>query len=144
MARRFCVFIALLAWTVCSMAADAPSLQVQNAWVRQVPGLDVAAAYLTLHNAGAQPLTIVRITSPEATGAMIHETTLVGGVSQMRPEPSVLVPPGQSVTLAPGGRHVMLTGVKPLQVGQHVHLVLQLADGKAVQADALVRPLSAP
>ena len=65
--------------------AQAGALSAQEAWIRAVPGSDVAAAYLTLHNAGTQPVVVVGVRSPAAGMAMIHETALVNGKSTMRP-----------------------------------------------------------
>ena len=124
--------------------AAAPSLIVQNAWVRQVPGSDVAAAYLTLRNPTKQPISIVGVESSLATHAMIHETRTESGQSQMRPHEQLVVPPGQTVKLEPGGLHVMLHGItRPAAVGQSVPLSLLLADGTKVQFAAIVRPLTA-
>jgi copper(I)-binding protein len=140
--RRSFVFIGLLTWAL-GFASDGPLLVVQDAWVRQVSGSDVAAIYLTLRNPGTRPVTVVGIECPAAQSAMIHETKVEGGQSQMRPESQLLVQPGQTVILAPGGRHVMLMGVKPLMVGQIVPMVLTLGDGTRVHVDAHVRPLTA-
>jgi periplasmic copper chaperone A len=129
---------------VCLMArAGAAPLLIEDAWVRQVPGSDVAAAYLTLRNTGATPVSVTGIESPLAGSAMIHETKVEGGMSRMRPQSTLVVPPGQTVKLAPGGMHIMLMDVRPLTVGQSVPLVLKLADGTRVRVDAQVRPLTA-
>jgi copper(I)-binding protein len=128
----------------CCVMAAAPALIVQDAWVRQVPGSDVAAAYLTLRNPTKQPISIVGVESPLASHAMIHETRTDSGQSRMRPHEQLVVPPGKTVKLEPGGLHVMLHGVtRPAAVGQSVALVLLLADGNKVQVAATVRPLTA-
>jgi len=124
--------------------AAVPSLIVQDAWVRQVPGSDVAAAYLTLRNPTQQPISIIGVESSLASHAMIHETRTASGQSQMRPHEQLVVPPGRTVKLQPGGLHVMLHGItRPAAVGQSVPLLLLLADGTKVQVAAIVRPLTA-
>jgi len=133
-----------MALIACCVMAETPALIVQNAWVREVPGSDVAAAYLTLRNPTTQPISIVGVESPLASHAMIHETRTEGGQSRMRPHERLVVPPGQTVKLEPGGMHVMLHGItRPTAVGQSVPLVLLLADGTKVQVAAVVRPLTA-
>jgi len=130
-------------------AAPAPAahesvLVAQSAWIRTTPGSDVAAAYLTLRNPTAHPVTVTGVQSPIAGNAMIHETTAQGGVSRMRAHERVTLAPGEVVKLEPGGLHVMLHGLtQPLVAGQSVVLVLLLADGGRVQVLATVRPLSA-
>ena len=140
-ARLYAVLMALVA---SSVVAQTPALIVLDAWTRQVPGSDVAAAYLTLRNPTKQPVTIVSIESPLAEHAMIHETKTVGGQSQMRPHEQLVIAPGQTVKFEPGGLHVMLMGLaQPVAVGKSFPLVLLLADGTKVQVAAVVRPLSA-
>jgi periplasmic copper chaperone A len=124
--------------------APAPALSVENAWVRATPGVDVAAAYMTLHNGGNSPLVVVAVRSPLAAAAMIHETRTVRGESTMRPHERLLIAAGASVVLAPGGLHVMLQGLAhPLAVGEQVPLELLLAGGGRVTVSARVRPLNA-
>jgi len=127
----------------CVMAQPS-ALIVKDAWVREVPGSDVAAVYLTLRNPSTQPISIVGVESSVASHAMIHETKTESGQSRMRPHEQLLVPPGRTVKLEPGGLHVMLHGVtQPTPVGQSVPLSLVLADGHKVQVAAVVRPLNA-
>jgi copper(I)-binding protein len=124
--------------------AQAPPLVAQNAWVRATPGADVAAAYLTLRNVSSQAVTVTGVESPIAGHAMIHETTVQGGQSRMRPHEQLVVAPGTTVKFEPGGLHVMLHDLKqPLTVGQNVPLLITMAGGGTLQVTAAVRPLSA-
>ena len=144
------------AWVACSVVTfalphahaaqqDAESpLIATDAWVRVTPGTDVAAAYFTLRNVSKKPVTLIAIDSSIATMVMIHETKTEGGISRMRPHESLVIPPGKSVKLEPGGLHVMLHGVShSLAPGASVPLVLRLANGTSLQIVALVRPLNA-
>jgi periplasmic copper chaperone A len=120
------------------------ALVAQNAWVRTTPGADVAAAYLTLRNVSTSAVTVTGVESPSAAHAMIHETKVEGGQSKMRPHEQLVVAPGATLKLEPGGLHVMLHDLKqPLTVGQTVPLVFLLAGGGSVQVTAAVRPLGA-
>jgi periplasmic copper chaperone A len=123
---------------------SAKPLVVLDAWVRATPGADIAAAYMTLRNAGAAPITVTGVESPMAGHAMIHETKVESGQSKMRPHEQLVVAPGATVKLEPGGLHVMMHDLKrPLIVGEKVPLVIQLSGGGTVQTTATVRPLSA-
>jgi copper(I)-binding protein len=108
--RPLAYLFLLLAAALPAAQAGAPEITVTDAWVRAVPGSAVAAAYFTASNTGAHPVTIVGIRSPVAAAAMIHETTLVGTQSMMRPHQQLTLAAGQSVHLSPGGMHVMLNG----------------------------------
>jgi copper(I)-binding protein len=124
--------------------AQASPLIVQNAWMRAVPGSDTASVYLVLRNTSVEPVIVIGVRSPAASHVMIHETSTVGGQSRMRMHEKLVIGPGQSVALVPGGLHVMLSGMKksPL-IGQTVPLILLLANGGTVQVAAIVRPLDA-
>jgi periplasmic copper chaperone A len=122
--------------------AAPPALSAQDAWIRATPGVDVAAAYLTLHNAGTQPVVVSAVRSVDAAAAMIHQTTIANGQSTMRPH-ELRLAPGETVRLAPGGVHIMLQGLKrPLAAGDEVPLVLLLQDGASLAVMARVRALT--
>jgi periplasmic copper chaperone A len=128
----------------CCALAQAPSVTVTDAWVRATPGSDVAAVYLTVRNATGSPVTVTGVESPVAD-AMIHESTVEGGVSRMRPQGAIIIAPGQILQFAPGGLHVMLHGLKhPLSPGDSVPVVLRLKSGGSLSFQARVRPLNAP
>lgn len=123
-------------------AAAPPTLTAQDAWIRATPGVDVAAAYLTLRNSGSQPVLVTGVRSPAAESAMIHQTTLINGESTMRPHESLRIAPGETVRFAPGGLHIMLHGLKrPLAVGEEVPVTVLFEGGGSVTALARVRPL---
>jgi copper(I)-binding protein len=127
-----------------SALADS-NLVMAGAWIRQPPpGTDVAAVYLSLENAGRNPVTLTGVECPLASMAMLHRSTETGGQSQMRPLNSVSLAPGESMAFKPGGRHIMLHGLAhPLQVGERVPLVLVFTGGLRLHVTALVRPLGA-
>jgi len=138
--------LAMTALTVLQARAEPPvqsELAVRDAWIRQPPpGTQVAAAYLTLSNLSSHRLTVSGFDSPVAEAAMLHSTQLVSGQSRMRPQATLALTAGETVVLKPGGLHVMLHGLKQALVpGQHVPLVISLADGRTLTVSALVRPI---
>ena len=140
---RSAACLALLALLPAFTTAAAPStLTAQDAWVRAAPGVDVAAAYLTLHNAGTQPVVVSGVSSPAAGAVMSHETTLVNGRSTMRVHEPLRVAAGETVRFAPEGLHIMLHMLKrPLAAGDEVPLVLLLEGGGSLTVMARVRAL---
>jgi len=122
---------------------SAAHVLVENAWIPQPPpGAEVAAAYFTLRNAGRDPAVLVGIDCPLAAAAMLHESSIVAGESRMRMIDRLTIPPEHTVTLKPGGLHVMLHEISSsLAVGQEVPLVLHFAGGKDLRVEARVRPL---
>jgi periplasmic copper chaperone A len=141
---RYTAALSALAMLVSVAVAQTGSLVATDAWIRVTPGTDLAAAYLSLKNVGANAVTVIGIQSPVAGHSMIHETRLQGTLSSMRPREQVVVPPGSTVKFEPGGLHVMLHDLKsPLTIGQTVPLTISIAGGTTVQVYAKVRPLSA-
>ena len=123
-------------------AAQPPVLTVHDAWVRATPGVDVAGAYLTLHNGGTQTVVVSGVRSPAAGAAMIHETTIANGQASMRAHEPLRIAPGETVRFAPGGLHIMLHALKrPLAAGDEVPLVLLLEGGGSLTVQARVRAL---
>ena len=60
----------------------------------------------------------------------------------MRAAPSVTIPADSTVTFAPGGYHVMLTGLKqPLVAGQSFPLTVSFAHAAPVTVEVKVQPL---
>jgi hypothetical protein len=124
--------------------AQSPALSAQDAWIRATPGVDVAAAYLTLHNGGTQPVVVIGVRSPAAAQAMIHESSLVNGQSTMRAREHLRIAAGETLRLAPGALHIMLHGLtRTLAPEDEIPLVLLLEGGGTLSVTARVRPLDA-
>ena len=90
------------------------SIQITQPWARATPkGASSGAAYMTLTNTGTAS---VRLDCDRAScGQMqIHEMSMTGGVMRMRPvEGGLQIKPGETITLKPGGFHVMLVDLSP-------------------------------
>jgi hypothetical protein len=126
-----------------SAAAQTGQLTVDNAWARATPGKsETGAAYVTIRSPTADRL--VAASTPVAKKAELHTMTMSGMVMKMRPVAGVDVPAGQTVTLAPGGLHVMLMGLKqPLHAGQSFPLTLTFAKAGARTVDVAVETVGA-
>jgi copper(I)-binding protein len=98
-----------------------------------------AAGYLTIVSSSDQPDALVSASSPVAGSVEIHEsTTDAGGMMGMHPVDRIEVPAGGTVTLQPGGFHLMLMGLtQQLELGSTVELdlVFERAGTVVVQAD---------
>ena len=118
--------LALVAGLVVTSAALAQpaQLEVTDAWARATPGkAENGAAYVTIESPTADRL--VSASSPVAKKAELHTMSMQGMVMKMRPIAGLDVPPGQSLTLKPGGEHIMLMGLnQPLHEGQSFPLTL--------------------
>ena len=121
--RMLHAVVALLACLATPAGAGGP-VQVLDPWVRATaPGQKVAGAYMELR--GAEAAALVSASSPVAGTVELHTMRMEGDVMKMRAMERIDLPAGQSVKLAPGGLHLMLTDLKqPLKKGDTVPLTL--------------------
>jgi len=118
--------IALLAFSPISAAAG-DEIGIRQAWSRATPkGAQVAAGYLTIENHGASPDRLISAATTAAAKVDIHEMAMAGSVMTMRPvDGGLVIPPGGSVTLAPGGSHLMFIGLTaPFSEGSRIAAAL--------------------
>jgi protein SCO1/2 len=117
------------------------ALVISNAVVAQPASTDEAAAYLTFRNDTSQDDSLVAIASDIAVRAEVHETMGEGAMRHMMAVPTLVLPSGSEVRLAPGGKHVMLLQLrKTLVAGDTVSLYLSLARGRSAHVRAPVVP----
>jgi periplasmic copper chaperone A len=137
-------FFAVVSWSGIACAAGA-DVAVTNAWVRAtVPGQPVAAAYMDIRASKAMKL--VGVSSPVAERGEIHEMKDEDGMMKMRAVQAVDLPAGKTISLAPGGLHVMLFGLsEPLTDGRKVTLTLKLRRASGATFSHVIEvPVKAP
>jgi copper(I)-binding protein len=103
------------------------ALQIDQPWARATPASAPAGGgFLKITNTGTTPDRLVSASSPAAEMVQVHEMKMDGNVMRMREvEKGLEIPPGGSVTLAPGGYHLMMMGLKgPLKQGTDVPVTL--------------------
>jgi hypothetical protein len=106
-----------------AVKAEPRSIAVENAWTRATPkGAQVAAGYLTIKNDGAEPDRLVSASAGFAGKVEMHRSSMVDGMMKMRPAAEgIEIPPGSTVTLGPGGYHLMFMELAgPLNAGDTV------------------------
>jgi len=103
-------------------------LTIADAWVRLAPpNAPVMAGYLTMSNAGVDPVLVTGGSSDAFERVELHDMTHEDGVMKMRKLDQIEVKVGDAVALAPGGMHLMLIGPKrAFAVGDSVDVSLQL------------------
>ena len=136
--RRWAALAALLLAS-CHSEGSPPKIEVEDAWARAtLPGQASSAAYLTVANAGGGDR-LLAVSSPSAA-ASLHSTSMDNGVMRMRPVERLDVPAQSTVSLEPGGTHVMLTGLKqPLAEGSTIELDLRFEKSGERRVAAEVR-----
>lgn len=134
----------LLPLLLCAMTGSASAgclPQIHDGWIRMLPGgMPMMAGFANIVNPCAKPMTIVKASSVAFADTSLHETTVVNGVSRMRPVPELRIAPGAIATLKAGGMHLMLMEpTAPLKAGRHVTIQFQLQDGRMVSGDFELR-----
>jgi len=120
-------------WLGLAGAAGAQPVSVSDAWVRAtVAGQTATGAFMTL--SAQQTSQLIRVSSPLAGVAEIHEMKMEKDVMKMAALPTGLaLPAGKAVELKPGGYHIMLMDLKaPLSADATVPLTLTFQDAKGV------------
>ena len=116
---------------------DGGQVGISGASVRlpAVPGRP-GAAYLTIRN-GGEARVLKSVSTAKAERAEIHESKMEGGVMRMGKLDGLPLPAGATVSLAPGGMHIMLFGLDPaLKAGDTIPLDLEFADGTTMRVQA--------
>ena len=129
-----CLFTLLIA---CS--AQAPSIEAKNAYiVEPLGGRDVALGGLEITALG-ENIEVLRASSPMAERIEIHTTlTTQSGRSQMRRLEGLTIEANETVTLGPGGVHLMVFGFDPERVsGDVVDITLHYQQGDAKQSQTI-------
>jgi copper(I)-binding protein len=139
----------------------AAAIEVTDAWARTSPAVaDAGAAYMVLTNRGDVDDALVSASVADTVAATVelHETRAAGGMGgdmgggggmggsstttpmmEMVPVDRIDVPAGESVSLEPGGLHIMLLGlVEPLTAGDELELTLTFEVAGDVVATVVV------
>lgn len=103
-----------------------------DAWMNPTAtGQTVGAGYLTIVNRTDRADALVDASSLAASVVQMHTISLSNGVSRMRQVSRLNLPASGTLTLAPGGSHLMFLGLKkPLIPGQKILVKLRFASGK--------------
>jgi hypothetical protein len=108
--------------------AAEPSVTLQDAWVRALPPTQSnTAAYLTVHNAGTDPITIDGASAALAGRVELHDSVTGDGMVRMQQQDSVTVPAGEQLAFAPGGLHLMLLELEHMPAdGEELEICLRI------------------
>lgn len=139
---RYQIFLGLLLLLIAGTASSqGPSVIANRVWIREAPpGVEVMAGYMMLTNQTDQAVTLDKVTSPDFGEVTLHRTLLQKNVDNMQAVKSLPIPAHNSVTLTPGGYHLMLMHpIKPLYDGDLVTLTLVFSDQSSLTIMAPVR-----
>jgi copper(I)-binding protein len=126
--------------------AGGDDVAIEGAWSRASIGTSrPGVAYMTLQNTGDAPVVVTGLRTELATMPMIHTSvTDAQGVTRMSHMEEVEIAAGETVTLDPGGLHVMLMDLqRPMVEGESFTLSLILADGDEISIEVPILGIAA-
>jgi copper(I)-binding protein len=119
------------------------AVTVDKAWARASIGKN-GAAYFTLTNTGKSDNKLVGVSSDVARRVELHTHKMDGNIMRMRALENIIVPAGESVTLKPGGHHVMLMGLtRKLKEGDSFPLTVIFAKAGQMRISVKVGKMGA-
>ena len=106
----------------------ASTVEVRDAFIVQPPeGRDVTGGGLHVSLTGA-PMTLIAASTDAADTVELHTMSMENDMMKMRKVESFPVSEDAPLVLERGGNHLMLFGVKSLQLGEQVDVVLTFTD----------------
>jgi hypothetical protein len=123
------------------------SLTLTDLWTRATPpNAPTAGGYLTIENSGADADRLLAVTSPAAGRIEFHSMSMENGTMIMRPvADGIEIPAGDTVTLAPGGLHIMFMDLKNgLAEGEKVPVALNFEKAGSVETFLHVQAIGTP
>ncbi|MES1200550.1 MAG: copper chaperone PCu(A)C [Pseudomonadota bacterium] len=140
--------LSVLVLAILVSACGAPSashpqekIVVSNAWARPTPGgVDIAAGYLTIVNRSGADDTLLSATSTRGQ-VEIHTTMMMGGgMMSMRHAEGLPIKAGATLTLTPGGAHLMFEDLPaPFAVGDQIPVTLSFAHAGSIETTLSVQ-----
>jgi hypothetical protein len=135
---------AVLLASAATLPAWAANVSVTDAWARAtMPGQKVSGAYMQIRSDADARL--VGASSPAVPRVEVHEMKMDGDVMRMREVKAIELPKGKTVSLEPGGFHIMLMNLpKPIAAGEVIPLVLTVESGGKQQTVEVKAEARAP
>lgn len=139
--------LALLLQPAIAHSVKIGDLELTNLWTRATPpGAVAGGGFMTITNTGDEPDRLIAVSSPVAEIGEVHEMKVEDGVMTMRPlDGGLEIPAHSSVTLAPGGYHVMFIDLKaPIARGSDVMVTLTFARAGTLDTALRAEAIGAP
>ncbi len=124
----------------------AGDLAITQAWSRATPGgAKTGGGYLTIENKGSVADRLIGGSGDVSPRVEVHEMAVNNGVMTMRPlDKGLVIEPGKTVKLAPGGSHLMLFDLRsPLKQGEHIPVTLEFEKAGKVNLQLDVQSVGA-
>ena len=121
----------------------AAAVSFDEAWVKAAD-TGMTAGFGVLANSSDEDITLVSAASPAAPRMELHEMAMTdSGMVMRQKEGGFVVPAGESLTLEPGGLHLMFMGLTtPIKAGDEVPITLTFDDGSTLTVMPVAKPFT--
>jgi len=121
--------------------AQLGNIYIEGAWAAETIGAqNRSAAYFTLHNRGEGEDRLIGAIAEGAAMTHLHRTVTEDNISRMEPIGALILQPGTTTMLMPGGYHLMLMGLDEALVdGGSILLTLQFMESGDVSFEIPIR-----
>lgn len=118
-------------------------VRVADAWIKAAP-TGMTSAFAQLHNTTDREQSLVSVSSEAAGSIELHDMTGSGtSMSMEQLEGPLAIPANSTVTLAPGGKHLMLMDLREeLQAGSTASMVFTFADQSTQEVQFEIKEFS--
>jgi copper(I)-binding protein len=152
--KRTIGVLAVLVAAMSGCGGDGGGVEVEGAWARTSPAMTTAGAvYMRITASEADRLVGASVPASVAAVTEIHETVMaggdmgettttggMGGEMTMQPVEALDLPAGETVSLQPGGYHIMLLDLaEPLEIGQTFEVTLSFEEAGEQVVEVEVR-----
>lgn len=129
---------------VASSQFETAGLSLDDAWVKAADE-GMTAVVGELHNSTDHDINLVEAKYSDAELVQLHETTDdgSGGMSMQEKKGGFTIPAGKSLSLEPGGDHIMIMGLKKaIKPGEQITVELVAADDQTTEVTAVAKEYS--
>ena len=149
------MFIRLLSLIAVAAALASPvwaadyklgSLEIDQPWTRATaPTAKTGGGFVTITNKGTTPDRLVAVRSAASDKVEVHEMKMDGNVMRMREiDKGLEIPPGATVTLKPGGYHIIFMELKaPFAKDAKVPVTLVFEKAGSIDVELAVQAMGA-
>lgn len=137
---RALIVLSIVAVLAAGCSSDGGDVTVEDVWGRPSPMQAGNAAFYMQVTGGEADDTIVSASSTACAVTELHETKMQDGVMSMQERPDgIPVPAESTVSLEPGGLHVMCIDSETFELGDMVTVDLEFAEAGTVTVEAEIR-----
>ncbi len=141
------IALAVFAFTgpAAAQHAKGTGIHVEAAWARASMGAGrPGAVFFTLVNGGKTADRLLGAETGVARTSQFHSHVMDGNIMLMRATDALEVPAGTKLVLRPGGKHLMLMGLKrELKAGDSFKVTLRLEQAGSMEITVAVQKLGA-